>query len=250
MIATPLEDLIEEHRVLLDGYGRAQIRCSHLLTLQAAEIERLQAEAIRLRGRAIVAETALAFAREAHAENAAALPASGSMRRRAMGRQIEALGQRIQDLMREVLHWQWRAARPGAHPPLAQGPSTGSSADAETQWPPAKREGQPLVRSVVCIAQNAAGSLVARPVVGSRPSNSLDPENATAWAADDAALEASLVAADFVICQTGCVGHDDYWRVQDHCKRTGKPCVLVDQPQVVQIMRGLAHPQDWLVPER
>ena len=54
-------------------------------------------------------------------------------------------------------------------------------------------------------------------------------------AADEgAALEASLRAADLVICQTGCISHDAYWRVQDHCKRTGKQCVLVDQPQALR----------------
>lgn len=39
---------------------------------------------------------------------------------------------------------------------------------------------------------------------------------------------ASLAQADWVICQTGCISHDDYWRVQDHCRRTGKPCLLVE----------------------
>ena len=43
------------------------------------------------------------------------------------------------------------------------------------------------------------------------------------------AFEASLRAADLVICQTGCLSHDAYWRVQDHCRRTGKPCVLLGQ---------------------
>lgn len=51
------------------------------------------------------------------------------------------------------------------------------------------------------------------------------------------ALEASLVAADLVICQTGCLSHGEYWRVQDHCKRTGKTCVLVEQPDAVRIVR-------------
>ena len=50
-------------------------------------------------------------------------------------------------------------------------------------------------------------------------------------------LEASLVAADLVICQTGCLSHGEYWRVQDHCKRTGKTCVLVEQPEAVRIVR-------------
>ncbi len=48
--------------------------------------------------------------------------------------------------------------------------------------------------------------------------------------ADNPALDSSLAAADLVICQTGCISHDEYWRVQDHCRRTGKPCILVDQP--------------------
>lgn len=51
---------------------------------------------------------------------------------------------------------------------------------------------------------------------------------------DADALEAALIAADLVICQTGCLGHDAYWRVQDHCRRTGKTCVLVDLPQPPQ----------------
>lgn len=41
-------------------------------------------------------------------------------------------------------------------------------------------------------------------------------------------LEHSLQAADLVICQTGCISDGAFWRVQDHCKRTGKPCVLLD----------------------
>ena len=50
-------------------------------------------------------------------------------------------------------------------------------------------------------------------------------------------LEASLHAADMVICQTGCLSHGEYWRVQDHCKRTGKTCVLVAQPEALRIVR-------------
>ena len=53
---------------------------------------------------------------------------------------------------------------------------------------------------------------------------------------DLASLENSLVAADLVICQTGCLSHGAYWRVQDHCQRTGKTCVLVEQPDAVRIV--------------
>ena len=55
-------------------------------------------------------------------------------------------------------------------------------------------------------------------------------------------LEYSLRAADLVICQTGCVSHGAFWRVQDHCKRTGKTCVLMEQPEAMRIVR--IHPAD------
>ena len=54
-----------------------------------------------------------------------------------------------------------------------------------------------------------------------------------------ALLDASLAAADLVICQTGCISHNAYWRVKDHCKRTGKRCVFVESPSTAGIRRAL-----------
>jgi chromosome segregation ATPase len=58
-----------------------------------------------------------------------------------------------------------------------------------------------------------------------------------AQAGELAGLEADLAAADLVICQTGCMSHGAYWRVQDHCKRTGKACVLVENADALHIVR-------------
>jgi hypothetical protein len=33
------------------------------------------------------------------------------------------------------------------------------------------------------------------------------------------------------------VSHGAYWRVQDHCKRTGKACVLVENADALHIVR-------------
>lgn len=41
-------------------------------------------------------------------------------------------------------------------------------------------------------------------------------------------LPATLAAADLVICQVGCISHNAYWRVKEHCKRNGKPCVFLE----------------------
>lgn len=57
-------------------------------------------------------------------------------------------------------------------------------------------------------------------------------------------LEDRLSGADLVICQTGCLSHGDYWRVQDHCKRTGTACVLVERPDALRIVRIHRAPGD------
>ena len=53
------------------------------------------------------------------------------------------------------------------------------------------------------------------------------------------ALDAVLAAADLVICQTGCISHNAYWRVKDFCKRMGKQCVFVDNPSATSFSRSL-----------
>ncbi|MEO9101328.1 MAG: DUF2325 domain-containing protein [Burkholderiaceae bacterium] len=62
-------------------------------------------------------------------------------------------------------------------------------------------------------------------------------------------LEATLAAADLVICQTGCISHNAYWRVKEHCKRTGKRCVFMETPSTAGLKRALAQlqPEDTAV---
>jgi len=54
-------------------------------------------------------------------------------------------------------------------------------------------------------------------------------------------LDATLAAADLVICQTGCISHGAYWRVKEHCKRTGKRCLFVEVPSRQAIEQALSR---------
>ena len=54
-------------------------------------------------------------------------------------------------------------------------------------------------------------------------------------------LGASLAAADLVICQAGCLNHNAYGIVKDHCKRSGKRCVYLDRPSAASFAKGLAQ---------
>jgi hypothetical protein len=49
-----------------------------------------------------------------------------------------------------------------------------------------------------------------------------------------------LQAADLVICQVGCISHNAYWRVKEHCKRHGKPCLFVETPSRSALERALS----------
>jgi len=176
-----VDRLLSEHGALLRAHALVQARCTILLREQAERIRRLDAQLMRSRAAAIRSLSALAWEREDRAALEAAAP--GLKRRAAMGRQVEALQARVQELTRQ-LH---------------------------------RRE----------LAEHAA-----------RPVDSL-PQ----------ALEASLQAADLVICQTGCLSHGDYWRVQDHCKRSGKVCMLVDRPDRMHIVR-IESLADGLITQR
>lgn len=54
-------------------------------------------------------------------------------------------------------------------------------------------------------------------------------------------IDGVLAAADLVICQTGCISHNAYWRVKEQCKRTGKPCVYVRGSGVSAFGRALGN---------
>lgn len=128
---------LQEHGVLMRLYAATQTRCSAHISAQHAEIQRLQAQVLQLRARAIVRETALDWERQA----------------------------------RQALH---------AHL-------------------------LPMARAV--------------PPQPDLPTLS---ERAT----------------ELLICQTGCVEHEDHWRADDRCKRTGKACVLALQPDALALLHA------------
>ena len=109
----------QEFLVLCRQWGEAQRRCSAALTAQAAEIQALQAEVVRLRGALVVRDTRLAMGYDELAQLRAAVP--GLSRRQTMARHIAVLAERIATLSRECLRWRLAAqsdTRAVSHPEL------------------------------------------------------------------------------------------------------------------------------------
>ncbi|MDO9420222.1 MAG: DUF2325 domain-containing protein [Herminiimonas sp.] len=224
------ENIAREHSVLLNEYGRVQSRCSELVARQVDQIEtlqteaaRMQAEIIRLRGEVIVRDTALAYAREDLSKLQASIP--GLSTRLTLARRVEKLTQHVQDLLRERL---------GLHGKVQTTAEVEGAALGDAAMPI-----NLLEKSVLCIGQDEPATIIAQQAIEKAGGHFLHHDGRDV--VDDTALEASLTAADMVICQTGCVSHDAYWRVQDHCKRTGKQCVLVEQPQAMHFVRSLSE---------
>ena len=239
--------------------GEAQQRCSAALAAQAAQIESLQAEVVRLRGAVVLRDTRLALAQEALVAARAAEP--GLPRRKAMARHIAALAERIGALSRECLRWRLAADVVAmAVRPVPSGeaidPVAGHLQPATHLQPAA--HGCALDRTAFDALVMATDAAVLGAGEGERVSELLGvlpdapdaPDALDGQAPDSALIAASLAAADLVICQTGCISHDEYWRVQDHCRRTGKPCILVDQPLAVREAHAhaLAHSPSHATP--
>lgn len=221
------ENIAREHSVLLNEYGRVQSRCSELVARQVDQIEvlqnesvRMQAEIMRLRAEVMARDTALAYACEDLSKLQAAIP--GLSTRLTLARRVETLTQHVQELLRERL---------GLHGKVR--PTAGA---AETDAGAVAISMDMREKSVLCVGQDESATIIAQQAIEKAGGRFLHHDGKDD--VDETTLEESLTAADMVICQTACVSHDAYWRVQDHCKRTGKRCLLVDQPHVMHFVRN------------
>lgn len=215
MTTAQFDRLLDEHRIVMQAYAEAQQRCEAMAVRHARELEQLRSQLMRQQAAVIVRETALAVAREELAAFQAAVP--GLAKHRALVQHAAAQQQRIRALEQAQAGWQQKGVQPVSA--LAAGPTA----------PQDLRE-----KSVLCVGTDGGSAAIAQRLIESAGGRFLHHDGVDA--PDAAALEASLVAADLVICQTGCVSQGAYWRVQDHCKRTGKQCVLVANPEALQVV--------------
>lgn len=219
-------ELATEHQALARDYAQVQQRVTawsleRAREQQAWEQERMQARAVQ-----IGLQTQLAQAQELLAHWQAArpdLPEREQLRERLM-EQLE----RNQALQREITRLASRT------PPLAEAvPALPAASEA----PPA-----PVLlehRVVLCVGGRGGSVPHYRQAVEGCGAQFLHHDGGSEH--KPAQLEPQLAAADLVICQTGCISHDAYWRVKDHCKRHHKRCVFVDTPSRSAFERALAQ---------
>jgi hypothetical protein len=233
-----LDALLDENRVLANELARAQERCTRQAREQAQKLERTQSELMLARAALVGRDTLVACLREDLAALEASIPDLRS--RQALSEQLARQLERIQHLERALLRSQQtlemeRLRQAPAEPPDDQPPRVEAQ---DHPGPEAPAAGEALgERAVLCVGGRPASVPAYRRLIEEVGARFLHHDGGE----QDhiARLDSTLAAADLVICQTGCISHDAYWRVKDHCKRTGKRCVFVDKPSAASLRRAL-----------
>ncbi len=234
------ESLIDENAVLTRALAEAQRRNTSQAEAHAKRIDVLQRQMVQLRADLIGRDTALAASKDELRALEAAIP--GLKTRSELARQGEHHIERIHQLERALLQSQQEAERQRRHAEAVV-EKLRSQAVATQDGPDVTEGGEasPKLhdRAVLCVGGRQASVPVYRQLIEHAGGRFLHHDGGEEESS--AKLDATLAAADLVICQTGCISHGAYWRVKEHCKRTGKRCVFVENPSASSLARGLAR---------
>ncbi|MDP1977193.1 DUF2325 domain-containing protein [Undibacterium sp.] len=226
--------LLEQNKLLTRELGRVQERHNRALAEKTREIEKQNTQLIQLRAESIGKDSSIHFLSCDIAALKAEIPELETRQR--LLKKIEQMAVRQTDMENQIRE-------------LKQKLAEASKTTADIQEQAAEQSRQQPEEKVYPITLHLKQKTVL--CVGGRSGNvptyrDLIERIGGRFAHHDGGLEdnqslldASLAAADLVICQTGCISHTAYWRVKDFCKRTGKRCVFVENPSVSSLARGL-----------
>jgi hypothetical protein len=230
------DELLQENAILGRHLASAQERCARLTSEQAVRLEAADTALMRTRAEVLARATEIAQLREQLQVLQSAspdLPARLSLTRdkRELTEQNQILRRQLQHSQQEALQYKARADA------LAEQ----THAPDPVALPPGEEKPSPKLgnRAVLCVGGRAAIVPVYRQLIEHTGGRFLHHDGGEED--NPAQLDATLAAADLVICQTGCVSHNAYWRVKDHCKRTGKRCVFLDTPSRSALSKALGE---------
>jgi hypothetical protein len=244
-----LDTLQEENAILARELAGAQQRSQQQARHYGTQLEMQQAAALRLRAELIQAQTRLQQLQEEHDVLRAASPHLPE--RQALAQRNRALQEELRQTRQEL-----REAREQHEQERERADRTSRALQASTELTPkapAMAENTDLSLAplqgcaVLCVGGRQASVPVYRELIEHRGARFLHHDGGSEDNASQ--LDATLAAADLVICQSGCISHNAYWRVKDHCKRTGKRCVFLDQPSRSALERALGDIGWELPPE-
>jgi len=228
--------LAEENAVLGRELGKVQERITRVMAQKAADMERLQSELLRARAESIGKDSRMVFMAQELEDLQASIPQLDERQR--LQKRVDQMAQRQQELEAHNADLRRRLA-------VAERVASERVAVERSALVPATLQDVQAVvvqlhqKVVLCVGGRSGNIANYRDVVERVGGTFAHHDGGVE---DNASvLDANLAAADLVICQTGCISHNAYWRVKDFCKRTGKRCVFVENPSASSLERGLAQ---------
>lgn len=239
-----LDALAHENAVLARALAKAQACNTEQGHAHARKVAALNTELVRIRAELIGRDTLLASMEEARLQMEAAVPQLKSRLElvRQLEMQIERTHQAERALMlaqqeAERLQEKWQTMQ------VAQMSTEASSDITPVNDPSLEVCSAPEQRledcTVLCVGGRPSAVPVYRQLIEKMGGRFIHHDGGEEN--NPARLDNTLAAADLVICQTGCISHNAYWRVKSHCKRTGKECVYVDNPSAHSLFKGLTQ---------
>lgn len=240
-----LELLQEENRLLSEELTSVKERHARMLNDRNEELEKLNGMLMRLRAQLIARDSAVSALQDELRMLQATAP--GLPQRMELARKLEELQTRIHHLMQERTRWQQQAEQEAARADALalQNSALESTQHALLNIEPETVSGKAVAlqnKAVLCVGGRPASVPVYRKLIERTGGKFLHHDGGEEHSS--AQLESSLAAADLVICQTGCISHDAYWRVKSYCKRTGKQCMYVDKPSATSFAQTLVKLAD------
>jgi hypothetical protein len=239
------EALMDENTTLARELAQARQRCTRLAEEQARATGEQQVQVMQLRAQLIARQSLVMALREDLQTLESAAPDLRS--RVELARATQQQTEQIHTLERALLLAQQDKERRTRQLEV-QGAALArqeSSLAASQAHPASILPARLDDRSVLCVGGRPASVPLYRHIVEGTGGRFLHHDGGDEESA--ARLDATLAAADLVICQTGCISHNAYWRVKDYCKRTGKQCVFVENPGTACLKRALSTLQPFIL---
>jgi len=235
---TRFHAVLDENSRMTRELARLQQRSAAAQLERNAELEQHAAQLIQLRAQLVGRDSIADSLRQELEQLRASIPGLETRDRLAQRLQLmeereRALREQMQELRQELVQAQTAAATA----PALLSVEVANTEAAQTTEHVVHLHARLADRAVLCVGGRSGNVATYRSLIEREGAHFSHHDGGLEDNANK--LEASLAAADLVICQTGCISHSAYWRVKDFCKRTGKRCVFIDNPSISSLARGL-----------
>ena len=210
--------------------AKAQQRTSALLAEKSTESEQHAAQLMQLRAQAVGKDSMIDSLRIELEQLRASIP--GLETRAKLAERLGQMEQRERAMRNQIAELKLELARAVEAAPMPVLEETRQVVEHVMKMPLRLSD-----RAVLCVGGRSGNVATYRELIEREGAQFAHHDGGLEDNANR--LDASLAAADLVICQTGCISHSAYWRVKDYCKRTGTRCVFIDNPSISSLARGL-----------